>query len=133
MNLQKSPPWETEPDYEVFEASGYRCTIIRHPRIGHLCGYVEVPPEHPAVGTSWDNTNGLEVHGGVTYGQSNPFGYVIGFDCAHAGDFCPKEANSPLGETFIEAGYVYRDWAYVKEQTEKLAAQLRLMETSDAP
>ena len=33
--------WMVEP---------FHCVIVEHPRMGHLCGYVGVPPEHPFFG-----------------------------------------------------------------------------------
>lgn len=42
-------PWQTEPDseYWVDKNTGLDCCIKRHQDLGHLCGYVRVPKEHP--------------------------------------------------------------------------------------
>jgi hypothetical protein len=41
----------------------------------------------------------------------------VGFDCGHAGDYCPYAS----GEQF---DWVYRDMEYVKAECEKLASYL---------
>lgn len=61
----------------------------------------------------------FDVHGGLTYsdgslpGRDGDF-WWYGFDCAHADDFTPKHPS----------GGVYRDFDYVKRQTNDLAEQL---------
>ena len=72
----------------------------------HLCGYVELPKEHKLYGeTNVDNEFflNLDVHGGITCARRKEFkqqndtagyivytaDYVVGFDCAHAGDYSP--------------------------------------------
>ena len=47
-----SGPWHNEPDLGEFKVAGLRCAIIRHPELGHLCGYVHVPRGHPLDGVS---------------------------------------------------------------------------------
>ena len=49
-------PWTTEPDLVVWldADSRLQCIIIRHPAVGHLCGYVGVPADHPAHGLNYD-------------------------------------------------------------------------------
>jgi hypothetical protein len=70
--------------------------------MGHRCGYVRVPPDHPAHGKKYmaeDDKDVLDVdvHGGLTYSETWPEGLweecrfpdggtMFGFDCAHAGD-----------------------------------------------
>ncbi|MDR8873578.1 hypothetical protein [Burkholderia multivorans] len=66
----------------------------------------------------------IDVHGGLTYSSSGVDAldglWVFGFDCAHAGDLCPVSA-----EKYGDSGYeTYRDFAYVKRETESLALQL---------
>lgn len=36
-------PWNHEKDVVFFQHRGLKCLILRHPRMGHLCGYVRVP------------------------------------------------------------------------------------------
>jgi hypothetical protein len=77
-------PWQTEPDklQWIDGATDLDCLIVRN-RLGALCGYVGVPPEHPwhgkdhgekviAGGDEWDGCiDGLmDVHGGLTYAAS---------------------------------------------------------------
>ena len=38
---------------EEFEAYGYKCAVIFH-RMGHRCGYVGVPRDHPLYGKHYD-------------------------------------------------------------------------------
>jgi hypothetical protein len=110
-------PWDDEVDrYEFRTQVGYPGLIHRN-LVGALCGYVGVPPGHPAHGRSWrsednyergpDGTidyereklnplNGLDVHGGITYaekcqpaaGESDDV-WWLGFDCSHAWDLSP--------------------------------------------
>ena len=67
-------PWETEPNFKKWNAYGYRCVIMRHPEIGHLCGYVGIPKNHPLYG--------------VHYGEESP---------ALAARF-KERLNEPIGE-----------------------------------
>jgi hypothetical protein len=144
-------PWQDEPDHFkwVDETTGLACMINRGP-MGHLCGYVGVPPSHPLFGKScnapddvWELTerqkfwkihvNGIkeylladiEVHGGLTFAdawsEDDP-NFYFGFDCAHAYDLSPKIKDLTAKKSFQE---VYRDWAYVKTEVESLAKQLK--------
>jgi len=46
--MKDDQPWKNEPDVKQWvEDSGLRCSIRRHGHLGTLCGYVDVPPEHP--------------------------------------------------------------------------------------
>lgn len=144
-------PWQHEPDRLDFEHAGLPCLLSRGPG-GHWCGYAAVPPGHPWHGQS-DETPAVEVHGGLTYANRCD-GHVchvpkpgepddvwwFGFDCAHAGDFAPKHEASHYGKGYpwLDKPYdhatavaasdfsvdVYRDLAYVRAETERLAEQL---------
>lgn len=78
-------PWDGEPDKVqwIDEATGLDCLMVRHD-LGHWCGYVGVPPEHPFHGVhydkcrlpcehdhveAWDYCDDayISVHGGLTY------------------------------------------------------------------
>lgn len=131
----KTRPWETEPNFLKFidGDTGYKCYIMRHPELKHLCGYVELPKEHKLYGeTNVDNEFllNLDVHGGVTYAgrrefkqQNNTADYVVGFDCGHAGDLAPYLYNrNPL------IGESYKDIKYVTNECQKLAKQLKKLE-----
>lgn len=70
---------------------GLHCEVIQHPALGHLCGYVDLPPEHKLFGVDADELDvNIRVHGGITYANFTDTGnYRIGFDCAHLGDYVP--------------------------------------------
>ena len=127
-------PWETEPDRKEWTAHGLKCVILRHPDAKHLCGYVGLPESHPCHGldSGWGNEPhlpDLDVHGGITWtgelprdGDEGDTLWYVGFDCAHSGDRSPGwERLSPRWRITDD---VYRDMAYVTEQTENLARQL---------
>lgn len=132
-------PWEHEPDNEewVHEPTGYKCTIWRHPTHGQLNGYVAIPKGHKCHGVSEETLNNqVEVHGGLTYmGTDKETGeYVVGFDTNHHNDFAPKLVMTIMqysswedAEWELKERGTYRDWAYVKEQVEKLAEQLEFL------
>jgi hypothetical protein len=116
-----SGPWMDEPDRVEWtdETTGYPCIVLRND-MGHLCGYVAVPPGHPAHGTDptcssrWDDEtqtlvetpcsyDHISVHGGITYasachgdvchvpGPGEPDNvWWLGFDAAHSGDLSPR-------------------------------------------
>lgn len=121
-------PWENEPTEEewVDEKTNLPCRIQRHPDHLHLCGYVGVGKDHPLFGKTYDDALDLEVHGGLTYSDTEDDGiHWFGFDCAHAGDLSPGILTS-----LFRAGYnycrseEYRTWDYVKSEVLNLAKQL---------
>lgn len=134
---RKANPWETEPGFSDFidEDTGYRCYIMRHLELKHLCGYVKLPKEHKLYGeTNVDNEFllNLDVHGGVTYaGELKPrymeVDYAVGFDCAHAGDYSPYYLPF-IGMNKIKEDETYKDIEYVTNQCKKLAKQLKELE-----
>ncbi len=107
-------PWQSEPDrleFRVPELPTLACLMVRGP-MGSWCGYVGVPPGHPAHGKD-DGELDLKVHGGLTYaapcmvesargpealvchvpqpGESDDV-WWLGFDCGHAWDVSPGMA-----------------------------------------
>jgi hypothetical protein len=147
-------PWVSEPDKAQWQdpATGLPCLIVRNVCVtGALCGYVGVPELHPYYGKKFtDDDLYLSVHCGLSFsGPCQTHGdmmvsvchvpaegepdnvWWLGFDCAHAWDFPPRlNANivrimgrreDSIHEIF---GEVYRDFAYVKSEVTKLAAQL---------
>lgn len=147
--LTEPGPWQDEPDKVqwVDEATGLDCLVNRN-RSGAWCGYVGVPPGHPAFGASYGGglLDDIDVHGGLTFGdtcqEDAPEGYGVchvpfpgrpadvfwhGFDCAHAFDLIPAflkyrtEDGRPIP---MMTDGKYRDLAYVRAQTEDLARQL---------
>ncbi len=130
-----------EPDREEFEHAGYKCIILRHYELGMLCGYVGVKKGHPCYGKHYDHMPyddlfSIEVHGGLTFsdeddGSWRPAGYWwLGFDCAHAWDkvpyvdiIAPLLGHKPYG--------TYRNFEYVRQETEALANQVATLEFID--
>jgi hypothetical protein len=136
--------WKSEPDTVEFQHSGYACLLKRSKRLGVWCGYVAVPPGHPMHGQQYDEV-AVEVHGGLTYaskcnqslgichvpqpGESDDV-WWLGFDCGHPGDYVPNPDWGIGGLSMFggdEAGGrygIYRDLAFVRAETEKLADQI---------
>lgn len=135
-------PWENEPDRAEFKHRGFACLALRGPADA-WCGYVAVPPGHPAHGQHYDQVD-AHVHGGLTYssacqgeichipepGEPDDV-WWLGFDCAHGGDVIPgffklREEKMPQLSSFCGlSGEVYRDLEYVKGEIRSLAEQLR--------
>lgn len=130
-------PWQVEPDRVEWRYLGLPCLIVRTEHTGGLCGYVGVPPGHPAREAG---DEAFDVHGGLTYGapcdENGKICHVplpgepadvhwLGFDCAHAGDLIP---NLGLGMGISFNGDVYRDVAFVRAQVERLADQVSKFE-----
>ena len=132
---------------EQFMHQGYPCVII-FTTLGHRCGYVGVPRNHPAYGKNDDEID-VGVHGGLTYCRDDQDGYPVagqdcwwfGFDCAHGGDGQDlKRAREIFQDpaldmlialqaksTFRESLPV-RSQEYVKTECRSLATQLKDME-----
>lgn len=121
-------PWHDEPDRLQWNHAGFACLMVRQSRMGHWCGYVGVPEEHPFFGHSYHDID-EDVHGGLTYSEvcDPPVCHVpepgfpdrvwwLGFDCGHADDRMPA-MSVPWG--------VYRDVEYVQAETNKLAQELQ--------
>ncbi len=131
-------PWQDEPDRVEFEHAGFPCLINRVAHSGSWCGYVAVPPNHPAFEKGYDDVD-VSVHGGLTYanhcrdvichipkkGESENV-WWLGFDCSHAGDGMPA-MNGHIGneDNYFSRGY--KDIDYVKRETKDLAEQLAKM------
>lgn len=118
--------YEVEPNESWWkhEPSGLFCVIRRHPSMKHLCGYVSFPRS-----LSGEEENSISVHGGVTFNGKNEFCDAlvseeqpnwVGFDCAHYMDYIPQ--MRALG---LSAPGTYKNWAYVKEELNSLAGQLK--------
>lgn len=105
-----------EPNFKVFTAHGLKCLVLRQKKMGHLCGYVQIPRGTPLwkelkkkgkrytlPGTThsfrkpgYDRKllRGLYCHGGLTFSGPMHFyrarrGLWVGFDCAHFTDIVP--------------------------------------------
>lgn len=150
-------PWDDEPDRVDFKTvAGFPAIALRH-HSGHWCGYVAVPPGHPAY-THPNIDDVVKVHGTFTYGgkcaghvchvpePGEPADvYWLGFDFAHCGDAHPSKYDDFDAHTWSEDGRtqfwgpksryvrpgevrgVYRDIAYVARECEKVAEQLAAM------
>jgi hypothetical protein len=131
-------PWQDEPDHVDFEHAGLPCILHRNGG-GAWCGYAAVPPGHPAHGKEYGGDIDVTVHGGITYGEGcrgsvchvpkpgEPDNvWWLGFDCGHAYDLAPgDEAHfRALGLSVFPGYKTYRDLAYVRRETERLAEQL---------
>lgn len=122
--------WELEPNELRFEHVGLKCLVIRANHLGHLNGYVGMN----GIDSTLDSLEAkIDVHGGVTFFQpiSNlpdmlsahfkDCTHVVGFDTAHYSDLVPYFFSKGMQ---VGDG-TYRDMEYVKEQTEKMAEQLK--------
>jgi hypothetical protein len=140
-------PWDAEPDdHKEWRHAGLPC-IIKRGGLGNWCGYVAVPPGHPAHQKGYDHVD-VRVHGGLTYadkcqgdvchvprkGESDDV-WWLGFDCAHAGDIVPGlEVTRAMYSTRMPRlnltgpwQETYKTLEYVKKQTQSLARQLAAM------
>jgi hypothetical protein len=139
-------PWHDEPDKVqwIDDATGFDCLARRGP-MGNWCGYVGVPPGHPAHGRDYDDVT-VDVHGGLTFADTcqNDAPEVegichvpepgrpadvwwLGFDCGHFMDFMPGlyARERHLGLPALQfADELYRDLAYVRGECASLARQL---------
>ena len=94
--------------------------IIRRNGVGALCGYVCINSDNTLYGLDYDEISyriDFTPHGGLTYGDENNGQWQVGFDCAHAGDFCPSLPTN-------YGGGIYRDLEYVKSECEQLAESI---------
>lgn len=136
-----SGAWDSEPDKAHWIAHGLDCLILRG-RHGSLCGYVGVPEAHPLFGKHYSEAGEIEAHGGLTFadrcnpsekehgichpeeGAANAVVWWLGFDCAHCDDLSP--AIQPMLPPHLRSPEweAYRDFEYVKAETDRLAQQL---------
>ena len=94
---------------------GYACRIRRIPSMGYLCGYVQLPVDHPWLKLDLQLGEGPTCHGGITFGPDYPdYERWIGFDCAHAEDFCP----GPFGSRGV-----LRDEPFVRSELSGIITQ----------
>ncbi len=132
--------WMDEPNREEFEHAGYKCLILRHTELLHLCGYVAVPKGHPCYGKDHERLPyrdllEVSVHGGLTFsgegdGEHRPAGvWWFGFDCAHWGDLVPQIIE--LLDREPNEFEAYKNFQYVRQETKGLAGQIAKLEFID--
>lgn len=129
-----------EPDFKVFTAHGLKCLVLRHKKMGHLCGYVQIPrgtllwdelkKKSPrkvfrfgdrkissrTCGYDRKPLRGLDCHGGLTFSGPMHFyrarrGLWVGFDCAHFTDLVPGLLRD-LEACGIDTSYHYESGTY---------------------
>lgn len=135
-----SGPWQGEADRVEWRHRGLPCLIVRQ-GFGALCGYVAVPPGHPAHSRDGSEVD-VAVHGGLTYsaecegrichvpehGESDRV-WWLGFDCAHAWDFVPG-LHAKLRQDMLPVSMTYKTIEFVTRQVNSLAEQLADMASS---
>lgn len=92
------------------------CFIRRNNSLA-LCGYVVITSDNSLYGLDYDEIYSkidTNVHGGLTYADKMDGKWIVGFDCAHAGDLCPA---------FHYDG-IYRTKKFVISECEKLAESI---------
>jgi len=72
--------------------AGFKAEVIATD-MGHRCGYVTVPKDHPWHGKTYNDVD-LDVHGGLTYAGMEDGDWWFGYDCAHFGDARDPELMS---------------------------------------
>jgi hypothetical protein len=134
-------PWDDEPDRDEWRHAGLPCLALRN-GLGAWCGYVAVPPGHPAYGKDCGDVD-ASVHGGLTYshrcagdichvpreGETDDV-WWLGFDCCHLGDEAPGLIRFTTSQIPGWGKYLrdsYKPLAYVRMVTEELADQLAAM------
>lgn len=118
------------------EETGYLCRVIRPYSNGHLCGYVNVPSNHPMFEVDYSSSfydgpfYGIEVHGGLTYSRDMGVkgNWWMGFDCVHLHDLNPRDLIVYDHIFMNDENTIYRNKEYVKNECKELARQLKELE-----
>lgn len=145
-----SGAWDGEPDKVQWPdaETGLPCIAVRNDHGGHWCGYVGVTEGHPSFQKNYNDVE-ADAHGGLTYSDfCEPLGdehgagichipgpgepdrvWWLGFDCAHSGDYGPRDAMYARDrtETCFQLYWrgTYKPLSYVKAECAKLAGQLK--------
>lgn len=125
MGGHDDKPWLTEPLDHLFESHGYVCHARRSTEVATWCGYVYIPATHPMWGVHYDEA-ALDVHGGLTYSESEDDAWCFGFDCAHYNDLRPDSLHYYKDmdiDPFAEATWKSID--FVINELDHLAKQLK--------
>ena len=116
-------PWQQEPDIAVWTMDLNKhttyCVVLRHPTLGHFCGYIGMGEHHPAynVNAAYDGDFVPEVHGGITWDKTRDNIRWLGFDCSHGSDLSPSKLLPGYHDS------IYRDFDYVMRNVRELARQ----------
>jgi hypothetical protein len=133
-------PYKIEREWKH---AGLSCAVVQAREAQNRCGYVRVPPGHPAHGRDYTEIE-VSVHGGLTFAEIEPCrehqdgqGYWLGFDCAHYTDSmidpeADPETMSQEGRkvwTIIKGSQHGHFWTQteVERECESLAQQLATM------
>ncbi|RDI73337.1 hypothetical protein Gocc_2937 [Gaiella occulta] len=83
----------------VWEEDGVTMSVVRHSRMGHLCGYARFP-RRPVAEDGYDGIlTFVPVHGGITYAREDTDGSMVyGFDCSHYGDWTDSDRSGRVWE-----------------------------------
>lgn len=79
------PPPHSFYEY-AWQSNGLDCLVLAA-EMGHRCGYVRLPNDHPWFGVA-DERIDAQIHGGLTFAgdRLEDGGWWLGFDCGHAWD-----------------------------------------------
>lgn len=158
-SLSESQPWLSEPNEATWvdPHSSYTCAILRVGKLGHLCGYVQLPLDHPLNGgkeyfsldadeilargpaifaeaRASQKLTSIQVHGGITYNAKGLPGSSIlteGSRKEHywiGFDCCHSDDLLPGLKPAVANNYTYRSWDFVQAEVTELAAQLKAFE-----
>lgn len=106
-----------------FEFNGFECLALRHPAMGHWCGYIALPVDHPLYGAHYYECSDIEVHGGLSYSEDHaprhPFDakWWLGFDTAHCNDYMPGSRSLAGGWKYLSRHRIYRRSAQEARRT----------------
>ena len=111
-NIQRKD-FKNHKEETVFDYRGYTCKIARYR--GHWCGYVYLNSIE-IDDNDYNRFRIYDIHCGITYIELKDNKMVIGFDCAHFGDF---SETSRLYQKYYY-GEIFRTFNYVESQIKKL-------------
>lgn len=108
----------------------FKYVINRNNNFGNLCGYIHIPPCYKKIVKihCMDMINET-FHGKITYNQKHGNELVLGFDCAHHGDYVPYAVRELLRDgAFITCSLFngsYKPFSFVKEICERSINSIR--------
>ncbi|OFK77206.1 hypothetical protein HMPREF2803_07785, partial [Staphylococcus sp. HMSC034D07] len=102
----------------TFKYKGHKCKVKRIEEYGHLCGYIYLNVKRGSE--EYEIIDEL-AHCGVSYHKGN----LIGFDCAHAGDFSLRMYNLFENKTYLSDLETYKDLEYVENNIKEIIDSLQ--------